>query len=260
MRTEEVSGKKVIDLTEGKCCGREVVLERVVEFTKSQQGLHGFDETGSLSSLWSERYPFSMVADEHFQSKADVELLKRAGKVAAARYVQCFVFRREKYVECSCLCVQVQAARLMCISRGVELQALEEEDAQRTKKADSLDLEKKLRLVTEQAVLKEKENGLLKEENDELRAKIVKLGKDKKDLESRVVEVCGERKEAEMSKKTHGFEMFAVAWDKAKAQAELFAPGVSFEKMDPVKVVYKGELVDDDQVPAEGSDDHNPGE
>ncbi|MED6139602.1 hypothetical protein PIB30_085399 [Stylosanthes scabra] len=102
------------------------------------------------------------------------------------------------------------------------------------------------------------ENGLLKEENDELRAKIVKLSKDKKDLESRVVEVCRERKEAEMSKKTHGFEIFAAAWDRAKAQAELFAPGVCFEKMDPVKVVYKGELVDDDQVPAEGSDDHNP--
>ncbi|MED6177488.1 hypothetical protein PIB30_098561 [Stylosanthes scabra] len=242
MRKEEVSGKKVIDLMEGKCCGRDVVVEKVVEFTKSQQGLHGFDETENLSSLWSERYPFSIVADEHFQSEVDVDLLKRDGKVAAARYVQ------------------VQAARLMCISRGLELQALEEENTQRTKKADSLELEKKLLLATKQVVFKEKENGLLKEENDELRAKIVKLSKDKKDLESRVVEVCGERKEAEMSKKTHGFEMFPVAWDRAKAQAELFAPGVKFDKMDPVKVVYKGELVDDDQVPAEGSDDHNPGE
>ncbi|MED6164888.1 hypothetical protein PIB30_094385, partial [Stylosanthes scabra] len=55
-------------------------------------------------------------------------------------------------------------------------------------------------------------------------------------------------------------KMFVAAWDRAKAQDELFASGVSFEKMDPVKVVYKGELVDDDQVPAEGSDDHNPGE
>ncbi|MED6160680.1 hypothetical protein PIB30_053723 [Stylosanthes scabra] len=221
MRTKEVSGKKVIDLTEGKHCGRDVILEKVVEFARSQQGLHGFDEMENLSSLWSERYPFSIVADEHFQSEADVDLLKREGKVAA-----------------------VQAARLMCISRGLELQALEEENAQRTKKA----------------VLKEKENGLLKEENDELSAKIVKLSKDKKDLKSRVVEVCGERKEAEMSKKTHGVEMFAAAWDRDKAQAELFAPGVKFDKMDPVKVVYKGELVDDDQVPAKGSDDHNPGE
>ncbi|MED6196110.1 hypothetical protein PIB30_044170 [Stylosanthes scabra] len=178
MRTEETSGKKVIDLTEGKCCGRDVVLEKVVEFTKSQQGLHGFDEA---------------EADEHFQSKVDVDLLKRNGKVASARYMQ------------------VQVARLMCISRGLELQALEEENSQRSKKVDSLELEKKLLIATEHVVFKEKENGLLKEENDELRVKITKLSKDKKDLESRVVEVCGERKEAEVSKKAHGFEMFAAA-------------------------------------------------
>ncbi|MED6135609.1 hypothetical protein PIB30_048210 [Stylosanthes scabra] len=242
MRTEEVSGKRVIDLTEGRCCGRDVVLEKVVKFSRSQQGLHGFDESDSLSSLWSERYPFSIVADEHFQSKADVDLLKKTGKVAAARYVP------------------VQAARLMCISWGLELQALEEESSQKSKKADVLELEKKLRFATEQVGLKEKENRLLKEENDELRVKIAKLSKDKKDLESRVVEVCGERKEAEVSKKAHGFEMFAAAWDMAKAQIELLVPGADLEKMDPVKVVYKGELVDDDQVPAEGSDDHNPAE
>ncbi|MED6137330.1 hypothetical protein PIB30_064021 [Stylosanthes scabra] len=223
MRSEDVSGKRVIDLTEGRCCGKDIELETVVEFSRSQQELHGFDESDSLSSLWSEQYPFSVVADEHFQSKADVEMLKRTGKVAAARYVQ------------------VQAARLMCISRGLELQ-------------------KKLRFATEQVRLKEKENGLLKEENDGLKVTIAKLSKDKKDLEGRVVEVCGERKEAEMSKKAHGYEMFAVAWDRAKAQIELLVPGADLEKMDPVKVVYKGELVDDDQVPAEGSDDHNPAE
>ncbi|MED6161008.1 hypothetical protein PIB30_056712 [Stylosanthes scabra] len=242
MRTEDVSGKRVIDLTEGRCCGKDVELETVVEFSRSQQGLHGFDESDSLSSLWSERYPFSVVADEHFQSKADVEMLKRTGKVAAVRYVQ------------------VQAARLMCISHGLELQALEEESSQKSKRADVLELEKKLRFATEQFGLKERENGLLKEENDGLKVTIVKLSKDKKDLEGKVVEVCGEKKEAEVSKMDHGFEMFTAAWDRAKAQIELLVPGADLEKMDPVKVVYKGELVDDDQVPAEGSDDHNPTE
>ncbi|MED6115627.1 hypothetical protein PIB30_092496, partial [Stylosanthes scabra] len=87
MRTEDVSGKRVIDLTEGRCCGKDVELETVVEFSRSQQGLHGFDESDSLSLLWSERYPFSVVADGHFQSKADVDMLKRTSKVAAARYV-----------------------------------------------------------------------------------------------------------------------------------------------------------------------------
>ncbi|MED6225972.1 hypothetical protein PIB30_098755, partial [Stylosanthes scabra] len=152
---------------------------------------------------------------------------------------------------------QVQAARLMCIGRRWELQGLEKESS---KKADTLELEKKLLLSIEQVSLKEKENVMLTEENAELKVQVAKLAKDKKDLETRVVEVCGERKEAEVSKKAHEFEMFAAAWDRAKAQAELFAPGVSFEKMDPVKVVYKGELVDDDQVPAKGSDDHNAAE
>ncbi|MED6146600.1 hypothetical protein PIB30_035984 [Stylosanthes scabra] len=228
MRTQDVFGKKVIDLTEGRCCSRDVDLEKVVEFSRSQQGLHGFDESDSLSSLWSERYPFSVVADEHFQAKADVDMLKRTGKVAAARYVQ--------------------------------LQALEEESSQKSKRADVLELEKKLRFATEQVGLKEKENGLLKEENDGLKVTISNLSKDKKDLEGRVVEVCGERKEAEVSKRAHEFEMFAAAWDRAKAQIELLLPGADLEKMDPVKVVYKGELVDDDQVPAEGRDDHNPAE
>ncbi|MED6115626.1 hypothetical protein PIB30_092495 [Stylosanthes scabra] len=148
----------------------------------------------------------------------------------------------------------------MCISRRLELHALEEESSQKSKRADVLELEKKLRFATKQVGLKEKENGLLNEENDGLKVTIAKLSKDKKDLEARVVEVCGERKEAEVSKRAHGFEMFAAAWDRAKAQIKLLVPDADLEKMDPVKVVYKGELVDDDQVPTEGSDDHNPAE
>ncbi|MED6138091.1 hypothetical protein PIB30_071064 [Stylosanthes scabra] len=126
--------------------------------------------------------------------------------------------------------------------------------------AELIEVEKNLKLAREQVTLKERENALLREESVKLKANVSQLGKDKADLENRVVELCGEKKEAEVSKKAHDFEMFAAAWDRAKAQIELFVPGVDLEKMDPVKVVYKGGLVDDDQVPAEGSDDHKPGE
>ncbi|MED6143380.1 hypothetical protein PIB30_005652 [Stylosanthes scabra] len=162
--------------------------------------------------------------------------------------------------------MHVQVAPFMCISRRLEIQTLEEEASQKSKKADSLqksvELERKLKFATKQITLKEKNIGLLKDESEELKSKVAKLSKDKKDLESRVVELCGEKKEAEMSKKNHGFEMFTAAWDRAKAQAKLFVPCVKFDKMDPVKVIYKGELVDDDQIPVEGnaSDDHNPAE
>ncbi|MED6211153.1 hypothetical protein PIB30_070893 [Stylosanthes scabra] len=220
----------VIDLTEGKCCGKDVSLDEVAAFTKSQRGLHGFKGAEDLSSLWCEHYPFSIVTDEHFRSRADLELLGKVGKVATTRYMQ------------------VEAARLMCISRELEMQAMEEESSQRVNVAE---FEKNLKLAREQITLKGKENELLKEENEEL-----KEGK----LESRLVELCGEKKEAETSKKAHGFEMFAAAWGRARAQAELFALGVNFDMMDPVKVVYKGKIVDDDQVPVEGNDDHDPAE
>ncbi|MED6223089.1 hypothetical protein PIB30_070615 [Stylosanthes scabra] len=214
MRSEEVSGK-VIDLIGSRCHGKDLSVEEAVNFTKSQEGLQGFSAVEDLSSLWCQQYPFASVAEEHFRSKVDVEMLGKVGKVAAARYVQ------------------VEAARLLCIGREWEVQAMEEEGTKEDKMAELIEVEKNLKLAREQ---------------------------DKSDLENRVVELCGEKKEAEVSKKAQGFEMFAAAWDRAKAQIELFVPGVDLEKMDPVKVVYKGGFVDDDQVPAEGSDDHNPDE
>ncbi|MED6168864.1 hypothetical protein PIB30_015698 [Stylosanthes scabra] len=242
LRSEEASGKKVIDLTDGKCCGKDVSLKEVADFTRSQEGLHGFNGTADLSSLWCEHYPFTIVADEHFRSKADLELLRKISKVSAARYMQ------------------VEAARLMCISRDWEVQALEEENLQKSKITYLLEVEKKLKLAQDQVSLKEKENGMLKEENEGLKTKVSHLSKDKTSLENRVAEPCGEKKEAKVSKKAHGFEMFAAAWDRAKAQIELLVPGADLKKMDLVKVVYKEELVDDDQVPVEGSGDHDPTE
>ncbi|MED6213313.1 hypothetical protein PIB30_091933 [Stylosanthes scabra] len=51
MRTEETSGKRVIDLTEGRRYGKGVALKDVAEFAKSQQGLHGFDNVEGANSL-----------------------------------------------------------------------------------------------------------------------------------------------------------------------------------------------------------------
>ncbi|MED6150997.1 hypothetical protein PIB30_078063 [Stylosanthes scabra] len=191
LRSEDNARKGVIDLTGSHCCGKEISLEDASKFSKSQSVLH----------------------EEHFQSPADLKILERVGKVATTRYMQ------------------VQAARLLYIGHGMEVEALEEEKSEKSKKSESLEKsierEKKLQLALEQVALKEREGVLLKEEIEDLKA---------------------ER------------EMFAIAWDRAKAQAELFAPGVKFDDMDPLKVVYKGKLIDDDQVHVEGSDDHNPAE
>ncbi|MED6202498.1 hypothetical protein PIB30_106225 [Stylosanthes scabra] len=88
MRSEEASGKKLIDLTEKKCCGKEVSLEDTVKFASSQRELHGFEGAADCGSVWGEHFPFTAVADEHFRSKGDLDLLDRAGKVAIARYMQ----------------------------------------------------------------------------------------------------------------------------------------------------------------------------
>ncbi|MED6200618.1 hypothetical protein PIB30_086982 [Stylosanthes scabra] len=199
IRSEEASGKKVIDLTERKCCGKEVSLEDTVKFASNQKELHGFEGAEDCSSVWGEHFPFTVVVDEHFRSKGDLDLLDRAGKVVIARYMQ------------------VQAARFMCINQELEVQALEEDGFQKKK----MELEKRLKMAADQVELKEKEIPLLKEESEDLKNKVVRLSKDKQDLEGRIVDLCGEKKEAKESKKRHGFQMFAVAWDRAKAQAEL---------------------------------------
>ncbi|MED6163156.1 hypothetical protein PIB30_077153 [Stylosanthes scabra] len=92
-----------------------------------------------------------------------------------------------------------------------------DEGSKEDKRVELIELEKNLKLAREQVILKERESVLLKEENGKLKAKVTQLCKEKPELENRVVELCGENKEAEVSKKAHGFEMFAVAWDRAKA-------------------------------------------
>ncbi|MED6151321.1 hypothetical protein PIB30_081404 [Stylosanthes scabra] len=54
----------------------------------------------------------------------------------------------------------------------------------------------------------QKEKNLLEAKNENLLLKenVSKLEKDKTDLELRVVELCGQKKDAEISKENHGFE------------------------------------------------------
>ncbi|MED6197741.1 hypothetical protein PIB30_059459 [Stylosanthes scabra] len=147
------------------------------------------------------------LRSEEHSGKRDLEDLTSTWKVSAARYMQ------------------VQAARFMCISRAMEIQAVEEETKRAEHLREIMEREEKLKLAQEQLSLKEKEIGELKEA---------------------------------MTK--HDYQMYAAGWGRAKEQVELLAPGVNFERMDLMKVVYKGALVNVDQVPVDGSDDHNPGE
>ncbi|MED6133130.1 hypothetical protein PIB30_025606 [Stylosanthes scabra] len=98
------SGKgKLIDLTSSKCCGKEISLEEVKVFAEKQKKLHGYVGEEDLTSVWSEHFPFSVSAEEHFQSKTDLDLIGFVDDLTRAHFMQ------------------VCATRLLCIGRYEEL-------------------------------------------------------------------------------------------------------------------------------------------
>ncbi|MED6204375.1 hypothetical protein PIB30_008502 [Stylosanthes scabra] len=247
------SSKKVLDLTSTKCCGKEVSLEEVKHSTEKQRPLHGYVGEEDLTSVWSEHFPISVVAEEHFQSKTDFELLGSVDDKTRAQFLQ------------------VCAARLLSFGRFEELSANNEAEKRKEESLSvqkALEVERKLQAVTKQLTLRDKELVQLKSDVEGLKGKLQKLDRDKTDLEARVVELAGEKKDAEMSKEDHGYEMMAAGFERARRQAEFFYPNLKFDNLDPIKVVHNGALVDDDEVDVkgggdhvpQGGDDHNPGE
>ncbi|MED6179942.1 hypothetical protein PIB30_005741 [Stylosanthes scabra] len=214
------SGKeRVIDLTSNRCCGKEVSLGEVKLITEKQRKLHGYAGEEDLTSVWSEHFPISVVAEEHFQSKTDLDLIDSVDSVTRAQFMQ------------------VYATQLLCIGRYEELKATEEAEQ---KKEESLSMQKSLELERK------------------LKGKLQKLDKEKTELEARVVELCVQKKEAETSKENHGYAMLEIGFERARKQAEYFHPDLKFDNLDPIKVVHNGTLIDDDEVDLEGGDDHNP--
>ncbi|MED6161673.1 hypothetical protein PIB30_062958 [Stylosanthes scabra] len=240
----EATGKsRVIDLTSSKCCGKEVSLDEVKSFTRNQQKLHGYVGEEDLMSVWSEHFPFLVMAEEHFQSKTDFDFIGSVDDLTRAQYMQ------------------VCAARLLCVGRFEELKAKREAEQKREESAEierSMEREKKLQLAMEQIAKKEKQLLGLKNENSDLNGKLQTLEKNKTELETRVVELCGQKKSAEVSKEEHGYDMLHAGFERAKKQAEFLFPDVIFDKLDPIKAVHNGALVDDDEVGVEGGGDHDP--
>ncbi|MED6168624.1 hypothetical protein PIB30_013356 [Stylosanthes scabra] len=229
------SGKgKVIDLTAGKCCGKEISLEEVKGITEKQKVLHGYVGEEDLTSVWSEHFPISVVAEEHFQSKTDLELIDSVDDVIRAQFMQ------------------VYAARLLCLGRYEELKAMEETEQ---KKGKSLEVQ---RALEAERKLQEKEMVEMKADVESLKGKLQKLEKDKTQLEARIAELCVERKELEQSREDHGYDMMAVGFERARKQAQFFFPSIKFDQLNPIKVVHKGALVDDGVVDLESGDDHTP--
>ncbi|MED6169871.1 hypothetical protein PIB30_025285 [Stylosanthes scabra] len=239
------SSKKVIDLTSNNCCGKEVSLEEVKVFAEKQKKLHGYAGEEDLTSVWSEHFPFSVLAEEHFQSKSDFELIGSVDDMTRAQFMQ------------------VYAARLLCLGKYEELKARGEAEKKKEESLSEqkkLELEGKLATAMEQIATKDKDLLQLKADHDQLKGKLQKFEKEKTELEARVVELCVEKKEAKTSKENHGYVKLEIGFERARKQAEYFYPNLKFDKLDPIKVVHNGALVDDDEVDVEGGGDHDPEE
>ncbi|MED6204912.1 hypothetical protein PIB30_013156 [Stylosanthes scabra] len=219
--------------------------EGVVEvkgFAEKQKKLHCYAGEEDLTSVWSEQFPFLVLEEENFQSKADFDLIGSVDGITRAQFMQ------------------VCAARLFCLGRYEELKATDEANQKKDKVADAqklLELERELQVSGDQLSLKEKEIQGLKSDVEQLKGKLQKYDKEKTELEARVVELCVQKKDAEESKENHGYEMMEAGFEGARKQAEFLYPDFKFDQLDPIKVVHNGALVDDDEIDLEGGDDHN---
>ncbi|QHN82814.1 uncharacterized protein DS421_20g699110 [Arachis hypogaea] len=232
-KRKRVDGKKerVVNLDEGKVSGKDIDLEQVKRFTKNQRMLHGYRSDEDLTSLYSEHFPFSIVADEYSQSPFDVKLLHDVGDVDISQYLQ------------------VMGARLMCIDRTQELKHAR----------DAFDKASMNKLMQEIVLVKENKLRDTLDLVNSLQEKLTfaknaekKFEEEKTALEARLVVLGVEKKQLEIDKEDHGLEMFAAGFDRAVEQAKLLTPNVDLSLMDPCKVVVGGALVEDEENGGEG--------
>ncbi|MED6210034.1 hypothetical protein PIB30_060245 [Stylosanthes scabra] len=181
----EFSASNVVKIEKWSMCyGKEISLQEVKNITEKQRKLHGYVGEEDLMSIWSEHYPISVVAEEHFQSKTDFELMETVDDITRAQFM---------YMLPVCF----------CLGRYEELKARREvdkgeEEGKEVQKA--LEFERKLRKLqvpTYQLAIREKEIEEMKTDVEKLKGKLQRLEKDKTQLEARVAELCVERKELE---------------------------------------------------------------
>ncbi|XLR61558.1 hypothetical protein S83_012230 [Arachis hypogaea] len=200
--------------------------EEISAAHESQVILHGYKE-GPRNSLWSSGYPFMAVADEVAQ------VIHDAGKVGIARYLQ------------------VIGARLLSIGRTTELDAILEGDQVAAIKGLKKSLEDRdarvEKLKTKVKVLKEKVQNAKSE-----------LQKVRCDLESKVEET--EKANARILELQEEVLLaFTFGFDRAVAQIGVFFPSFDVSKLDVIKVVNNGCLLDDEAMSEKGDESASVG-
>lgn len=76
-----------------------VRLDDLSSFLTKQQRLHVFEEEGESSSVWSQKFPFNIVADEVVQTVTDVRRVEEVGDIGVDQFLQVSVV-----LVCFCCC------------------------------------------------------------------------------------------------------------------------------------------------------------
>ncbi|MED6119410.1 hypothetical protein PIB30_011475 [Stylosanthes scabra] len=197
------SASNVVKTEEGVVVNQPAEKKKVPSMKRKRAEEGGSGKKEDLTFIWSEHFPFSVLAEEYFQSNSDFDLIESVDGVTRAQFMQ------------------VYAARLLCLGRYEELRAREEAENARARE--------EVASVQRAAFLEGKRNSRFKDRCGAIEGEAL------------------EKKEAKTSKEDHGYDMMAAGFERALKQAQFLFPDIKFDKLDPVKVVHNGVLVDDDE-------------
>ncbi|XLT88453.1 hypothetical protein HN873_010206 [Arachis hypogaea] len=197
-----------------------MILEKVESAYKSQKRLHGYDENEHARSLWAKLYPFSTMADELCCFPDDMKMIEEVGRAGVSRFLQ------------------VIGARIVAIGRAQEL-ALDREqmEASRVEELSGIIQEKDQKIAELVASMEKKELELADEKKlqKSLSEKLKVVESENDQLSARVKELEG-----------GVYEAFAQGFDRAVSQVKVVCPEADPSKLDVMKVVVNGELVEDE--------------
>ncbi|QHO19251.1 uncharacterized protein DS421_11g327240 [Arachis hypogaea] len=205
-----------------------MILEKVESAYESQKRLHGYDENEHARSLWAKLYPFSTMADELCCFPDDMKMIEEVGRAG------------------------VIGARIVAIGRAQEL-ALDREqtEASHVEELSGIIQEKDQKIAELVASIEKKELELADEK------RLQKSSSEKlKVVESENDQLSSRIKESEGGI----YEAFAQGFDRAVSQVKVLYPEADSSKLDVMKVVVNGKLVEDESVAGSDSEGSSMGD
>ncbi|QHO50274.1 uncharacterized protein DS421_1g21180 [Arachis hypogaea] len=229
----------VVVENEGPVEEEKLQLDDLPNFIVRQEKLHSFEEEEENSSIWSKKFPFSVVADEIVQSEVDRNRVEAVGDLGVDQYLQVLGFRLASIGRSQ------EKKHKKGLSEASKIVKLKEKLV--LSDASAKDLKKKLS-ETETELKVEKEcheriSALLKENENDISS-----------INERLTELSAKMKKFEENKQGDILDAFAEGFERAVNQAKFLVPGGDFGAMDPAKVIQGGKLVDDEEVVEEGDD------